>query len=216
MSCLVLFGRIALMIITTNGHHSIKLQSGDTVLSVNPISKNSKLKSTRFGADVVLVSINHPDFNGFAEMSFADRFAFVINAPGEYEVKGMTIKGFMSKSNYDDGEYLNTIYSVNMDGIHVCCLGALSEDKVSVEAMEAMNDIDILFIPVSEGTLNPSDAYKISVSLEAKLIIPFGDDAMIKSFIKEAGVDKPETVDKITIKKKDLDQKQGEVILLKA
>lgn len=211
-----MFDRIASMIITTNGHHSIKLQSGDSILSVNPISKDSNFKSTRFGADVVLVSINHPDFNGSSEMSFSDKHAFVINAPGEYEIKGMTVKGFLSKSNYDDGEYFNTIYSVNMDGIHVCCLGALSEEKVSTEAIEAMNDIDILFIPVSKDTLSPSDAYKISVSLEAKLIIPFGDETMIKSFIKEAGVDKPETVDKITIKKKDLDQKQGEVILLKA
>lgn len=204
------------MIITTNGHHSIKLQAGDTVLSVNPISKDSKLKSSRFGADAVLVSINHPDFNGVDEMSFADKVAFAIRGPGEYEIKGLTIKGFSSASHYDDGEYINTIYSFIMDSMNVCCLGLFGEEKVGAEAVESMNDIDILFVPVSKDTLSPESAYKIAVSLEPKLIIPLGEESLIKAFVKEAGAEKPEILEKLTLKKKDVDQKQGEIILLKS
>ncbi|HYC34551.1 MAG TPA: MBL fold metallo-hydrolase [Candidatus Paceibacterota bacterium] len=204
------------MIITPCGHHCIKLQTGDTTIAVNPVSKDSELENAKFGADVALVSINHPDWSGASDMSFGEKVPFVISGPGEYEVKNTFIKGFLSSSHYDDGEYINTIYSVTMDGIHVCFLGAHGEDKVSDEAVEAMTDIDILFVPVSKDTLSASGAYKIAVNLEAKIIIPLGDEAMIKAFVKEAGSQKPETVDKLTLKKKDLDGKQGEIVLLSA
>lgn len=211
LSCCV---TMSTMIITSNGHYSIKLQTGDIVIAVNPVSKDSDLKSTKFGADVALVSINHPDFNGASDMAFGEKVPFIINAPGEYEVKNIFIKGFLSKSNYNDGEYFNTIYSVMMDGLHVCFLGAHGEEKVSDEAVEAMTDIDILFVPVSKDTLNPNVAHKIALNLEAKVIVPLGEDDMVKAFVKEAGSEKPEKMDKYTVKKRDLDGKQGEIVLL--
>lgn len=204
------------MIITSNGHHSIKLQTGDTVIAVNPVSKNSSLKSAKFGADIALVSINHPDWNGAEDMFYGDKTPFIIKGAGEYEVKGVFIKGFNSDSKYDDGEYNNRIYSVSMDGLHVCFLGALSESKLSDEAVEALIDIDVLFVPVSKDTLQPNDAYKLAVSLEPKVIIPLGDEELIKNFVKDGPSSKPEKLDKLTIKKKDLDGKQGEIILLQA
>jgi hypothetical protein len=42
------------------------------------------------------------------------------------------------------------------------------------------------------------------------------DDASLKAFLKELGEEKAEVVDKLTLKKKDLDTKEGEVIVLKA
>jgi L-ascorbate metabolism protein UlaG (beta-lactamase superfamily) len=201
------------MIITSNGHHSIKLQTGDTVFAVNPISKDSTFKSTKFGADVALVSINHPDFNGATDMTFGDKVPFVINTPGEYEVKGTFIKGFLSKSSYDEGEYVNTIFSITMDGLHVCFLGATSDTKLSDEPLEALTDIDILFIPVSKDTLSSNDAHKLAISLEPHIIIPLGDEKMIATFVKEAGGKKPEEVEKLTLKKKDVEGKVAEIVL---
>ncbi len=202
------------MIITSNGHHSIKLQTGDVVFAINPISKESSLKSTKFGADVALVSINHPDFNGASDMTFGEKVPFVINTPGEFEVKGTFIKGFLSESTYNDGEYVNTVFSVNMDGLHVCILGALSNTKLSDEAHESLIDIDILFIPLSKDTLKSNDAHKLAVSLEPHMIIPLGDEEEIKLFVKEAGGKKPEEFEKLTLKKKDVEGKVAEIVLL--
>jgi len=52
------------MIITAHGAESIKISHGDLTLAFNPISKESKLKSTSYGADVAFVSVWHPDMNG--------------------------------------------------------------------------------------------------------------------------------------------------------
>src|SRR3984885_5824382 len=98
------------MIITYLGGEFIKVQFGDTVLAFNPISKDSKLKTSKFGADIVLSSLNHPDMNGVDQISFGDKKPFVISGPGEYEVKGVFIKGLPSESNYDGEKRINTIY----------------------------------------------------------------------------------------------------------
>jgi hypothetical protein len=42
------------MIITFLGAESFKVSFGDTTLAFNPISKDSTLKSAKFGADIVL------------------------------------------------------------------------------------------------------------------------------------------------------------------
>jgi hypothetical protein len=58
-------------------------------------------------------------------------------------------------------------------------------------------------------------AYKMAIGSDAGLIIPIGSDSSkIKSFLKEAGQEKVTSIDKLTVKKKDLTGKEGEVVLL--
>ncbi len=201
------------MIITNQGHYFLKIQQGDTVVAVNPISKDSSKKSTKFGADVSISSLNHEDLNGTSEMVFGEKVPFQITGPGEYEVKDITIKGFGSESNYDGDSLINTIYLLRIEGVNICILGALGNPKLPEEAIESLEEVDILFVPVSKDTLSASEAYKVAVSLEAKLIVPLGEDADLKQFAKEAGSEKIEKMEKLTIKKKDLEGKDGEVFM---
>jgi len=166
------------------------------------------------------VSANHADFNGVENLSYNGKDPLVISGPGEYETRGVFIKGFQSKTNYGGKEKINTVYTVVLEGMTLCFLGALSDEKLSPEFMEAIEDIDILFLPVgSDGVLDAAKANKIAVSLEPKLIIPmhYGDvgvDGALKKFLKEAGEEGVKPVDKLTIKKKDLEGKEGEVMVL--
>lgn len=209
------------MIITFHGAEFFKIQFGDIILATNPISKDSKIKGTRFGADIALVSLNNLDTNGVDQLSFGDRQPFVISGPGEYETKGIFIKGWKSFSEYGGKKNINTIFSVLMENMNICFLGALDNEKsISSEMLEAMEeDVDILFVPVGgEGVLNADLAYKLAVKLEPKLIIPMhygevGEKEALKKFLKEAGEDiKP--IDKLTLKKKDLEGKEGEIVVL--
>ncbi|KKR65500.1 MAG: Zn-dependent hydrolase of the metallo-beta-lactamase superfamily, partial [Parcubacteria group bacterium GW2011_GWB1_40_5] len=101
------------MIITYHGVDFFKVSFGDTTIAINPISKSSKLKSSTFGSDITLISLNSPEHNGADITSRGDKESFLINGPGEYEVSGVFIKGFLSKSNYGGEERINTIYTVN-------------------------------------------------------------------------------------------------------
>lgn len=210
------------MIITYQGVEFFKVQFGDTILAFNPISKESKFKPTRFFADVALVSANHPDFNGVENLSYNGKDPLVISGPGEYETKGVFIKGFQAKTLYGKTEKINTVYTVVLEGMTLCFLGALNDDKLSPEFMEAIEDIDVLFLPIGgEGVLDASRANKLAVALEPKLIIPihYGDvgvDNALKKFLKEAGEEGVKPIDKLTLKKKDLDGKESEVVVLEA
>jgi len=206
------------MIITYNGLEAIKVQFGNTVLAFNPISKDSKQKATSFGADIVLVSINHRDMNGIEQASRGEVRTFAVTGPGEYEIGGVFIKGLPSKSNYGGKEKINTIYSVNLENMNLCFLGALENTNLSEEVISALDDIDVLFIPIgSNGVLGPAEAEKLSVSLEPSIIIPMHyDNDSLKKFLKEAGAEDVKPVDKMTLKKKDLEGKESEIVVLEA
>jgi L-ascorbate metabolism protein UlaG (beta-lactamase superfamily) len=207
------------MIITYLGGESIKIAFGDTTLAFNPISKDSSLKSSKFGADIVLSTLNHPDMNGADQVSFGEKKPFSISGPGEYEVKGVFIKGFGATSEYDGEKRINTIYSVALEGMNICFLGALSDEALPKEADEAIDAIDILFVPIGgKGVLDASKAYKLAVGLEPKIIIPIhygdiGNPDALKIFLKEAG-ESPKPEPKLTLKKKDLEGKDATVVVL--
>ena len=207
------------MIITYFGKQFFKIQQGETVLSFNPVSKSSKTGiNTHFGADIALITTNHPDYNGAEQLSHGERNPFVISGPGDYEIKEIFIKGVLSEALLADKKYINTIYIFSVDNINIVFLGALSNGEISKEAHEAINTPDILFVPVGgKGLLDAKSAAKLASSFEPKMIIPMDyDEASLKAFLKEIGEEKAEVVDKLTLKLKDLENKEGEVIILQA
>lgn len=188
------------------------------VLAFNPVSKSSKSGvSAHFGADVAMVTTNHPDYNGVEQLSHGERAPFVISGPGDYEIREIFIKGVPSDAVIASKKHINTIYLFTLDGINIAFLGALSNSELTKDSREALNSPDILFIPVGGGeTLDAKSAAKFASSLEPKLIIPMDyDSKSLSAFLKETGEEKAETMDKLTLKRKDLDNKEGEVIVLK-
>ena len=206
------------MIISYFGKQFFKITQGEMVLAFNPVSKSSKTGiSAKFGADIALVTTNHPDYNGIEQLTHGERVPFAITGPGDYEVKEIFIKGALSNTLIDNKKYINTIYSLSVDGISIAFLGALGEgESLSKEALESINTPDILFVPIGgEGILDPKAASKLASSLEPKIIIPMDYDAIsLKAFLKESGSEKIEALDKLTLKGKDLDGKEGEVVVL--
>ena len=200
----------------------MKISQGDTVIAANPFGKNSSYKPIRFGARIGLVSVNHPDYNGTENLSHGEKVPFVISGPGEYEIGGIAVSGFLAPKPFStEGSsegLLNTIYTVELEGIRLCFLGALSSGELPPELYEGIGSVDILFVPIAGGgLLSPADAEKIAVSLDAKLVIPLAwdkDDKHLGVFKKEAGAEGTLPVDKLTLKKKDLEGKEGEVVVL--
>ncbi|KKU70473.1 MAG: Zn-dependent hydrolase of the metallo-beta-lactamase superfamily [Parcubacteria group bacterium GW2011_GWA2_47_21] len=214
------------MIITYHGAECVRLQFGNTVIALGPISKESNLKAARFGADMTLISLNHADTNGFEAAAFGDKQPFIVQGPGEYEIKDVLIKGFLSASRYDGkkpaaADRINTVYQISLEGMNLCYLGAINTKDLPHEANEAIDNVDILFIPIGgEGVLTPAEAYKLSVAIEPKIIIPihFGEIGVpnaLKNFLKESGAEGVKPIEKLTVKKKDLEGKEGEIVVLK-
>ena len=206
------------MVISYAGGECFKVSQGDLTLSFNPPGKGSSLASAKFGADIALVSLNHQDFNGVENAAFGERQPFVIQGPGEYEVKETIIHGFGMPATYAGTPTVNTIYSVSLEGMNLCFLGAVGSAELPQSAKQELDDIDILFVPVGGGdVLGHAAAYKLAVQLEPKAVIPMHyDAASLKSFLKEAGAEDTKPQDKLTVKKKDLEGKEAEIVVLSA
>ncbi len=204
------------MVISYFGLAMVKLQAGDIVVALNPIGKGSAAKAARFGADLALVSLNHPDTNGVAEVTYGEKTPFIIDGPGEYEASGLFVEGLASTGPKG---LVNTIYALNFDGMKVVHLGALASADLPAATIEELDTIDILFVPIGGQALAPKDAAKLAASLEPKIIIPLalnGDksEETLKQFLKEAGSKNQTPVDKLTLRRKELDGKEGEVVIL--
>ncbi len=204
------------MVITHYGGQCFKLSFGDTSLAFNPISKKSKLNESKFGTDAVFISMWHPDFNGAEQMKHGTKEPFVVHGPGEYEIGSIKARGFGVKTKYDKEERYNTIYQVQLEEMNIVFLGSLNDLEIDPKILTDLDDIDILFIPIGGGdVLEVPQASKIGVKLEAKLIIPMHyDAASLKEFLKEEGVEGLKSVDKLTLKRKDVIGMTGEVAVL--
>lgn len=201
------------MVITRYGAAFVKIQQGDTIFAFNPVSRDHDSKAQKFGADAALISLNDPQFAGADNVTFGTKEPFVINGPGEYEIDGIFVRGFASAG--PDGK-INTAYATTIDGIRLCHLGALASADLSAEAVEDIGEVDVLFVPIAGGKfLTPKDALKLATRLEAKIIVPtlYENGAELKTFFKEAG-EEGAVVDKLTIKKKDVDGKEGEIVVI--
>lgn len=205
------------MVITHHGGQCFKVSFGDTTLAFDPISKNSSLAPIKFGSDVALISMHHPNFDGADQVAHGTKQPFVISGPGEYEVGDVTIRGFGVPTKYDQKDRFLTIYQVRMEGMNLVFLGPLSDPEIDPKILGEFGDIDILFVPIGGGdVLEVPQASKLAVKLEAHLIIPMHyDKNALAAFLKEEGTDvKP--IDKLTIKKKDVSVMEGQIVVLKS
>lgn len=203
------------MVITYYGASCFKIQSGELVLAFNPPAKESEYKSPRFGADVVFVSKNDKDYNGWESLFKKGEenapATLLIDGNGEYEARGIRIKGISS-----NGGKTNTIYTLALEDINICHLGAFGEKDIDPSIKEKVGEVDILFLPVGgDGALDPQRAASVAAHIEPKVIVPMCyKDAQLSKFMKEFGAGSPKPLEKLTLKRKDLVEKKAEVIIL--
>jgi len=201
------------MIITYHGTAMVKVSHGEWLAVFNPIGHSSESKSSRFGADLVMVSFNDPAYNGVAEATFGGRKPFVIDGPGEYEVAGTFVHGFASPG--PDAK-INIIFDLALDGKRLVHLGALADSNLPPPVKEELVPVDILFVPIAGGELlNPRSAYQLALSLNPHLIVPVHyTPETLKQFLKEAGEEGLKALDKLAVRGKELAENEAAVAVL--
>ena len=202
------------MIITYYGNQFFKIAQGDTVVAINPPSKEGKngKDAARFGSVLALSTTNHPDYTGFDRVTYGETIPFVVSGPGEYEHSGVSVLGTGTTTHIDGKEYQSAVYALIMEDTKIGFLGPIEKPLLASES-EILNNCDILFVPIS--TLGAAAANKVSVAIEPKIIIPMDyTKENLKTFLKEAGEEKVEPLDKLTIRRKEIEAKEGEVIVL--
>jgi L-ascorbate metabolism protein UlaG (beta-lactamase superfamily) len=210
------------MIITWYGQSCFRLESKGISVLIDPFSKEIGLRSPRLNDNIFLVSHEHYDHNNISEVPTE---AFVIRGPGEYEKLSVYVEGIMSYHDNTQGTErgLNTIYLIRMEDVRLCHLGDLGQNKLTDEQVEAIGDVDILFIPVGgKYTIDGREAAEVVKQIEPKIIVPMHykvDGLNIdidgpQKFLKEIGI-KPEEVETYKIAAKNLPTEEMKLVMFK-
>ncbi len=181
------------------GHASFKIKSKQGVLVTDPFDPDFVgLNFPKIEAKIVTISHQHSDHNYKA--GFLGNPVF-IEGPGEYEVADIFIKGVATEHDEMNGSQRgkNTIYRLEIEGLALAHLGDLGH-KLKEEQVEALGDIDVLFVPVGGVyTIGPKLAVEVVNQIEPQIIIPmhyrepglnqnnFGVLSEVKDFFAQIG-----------------------------
>ena len=189
---------------------------------IDPFDKEIGLRVPKLQADLVLVTHNHPDHNNIKAVSGDP---FVIDGPGEYDIKEVTINGITGFHDNSQGKERGqiTIYTIKTEGIKICHLSDLGQKELSSEQLDKIGDIDILMIPVGGTyTINAEEAIKIMSQIEPKITIPMHYKIPklsikldpVDNFLKAFNIKKIDALPKLSIKKKDISSEEAKIVLL--
>jgi len=199
------------MTISWYGEACFLLESGGVRVLIEPPQKESGLNSPRLKSDILVYSKSRNSEG--SPLDGSETGTFVIDSPGEYEIKGINVLGIADEEN--------TLYNIEIDGIKISHLGFLGKDLDNGK-MALINDPDIIFVPVGNGSvLDAEKAMKLINKIEPSVAIPMLYDikglkikrAPLSVFLKESEA-KESSQPKLTIKKKDLIEEETKIVIL--
>lgn len=216
------------MDITYIGHSCFKLRTSSSIVIMDPYDKSIGFDLPRLSADIVTVSHQHADHNNSKAISASSRRdkPFIIDAPGEYEIGGVSVFGIHTYHDEEQGAQRgnNTVFSVLIDDVSVVHLGDLGHSLKQSQLSE-LNGVDVLLCPVGgHYTLDPKKMIDLISQIEPSIIIPmhykteahdrstFEPLISLDQFIKDFGSEaKP--MDKLTISPSSLPEEMELVVL---
>ncbi|MBI4328968.1 MAG: MBL fold metallo-hydrolase [Chloroflexi bacterium] len=200
------------MELTYFGLSCFRLKGQDVTVVADPYGPESGTLEG-LSADIVTSSGQHPEHGNLQAVRAARR---VLQGPGEYEIRGVFILGIQTGRGSS-----NTAYVIEMDGVTLCHLGALTQIPTAAQ-IEQLGGADVLLLPVGGGgTLEPTTAVEAVSLLAPKIIVPmhFRTDALgahlqpVDRFLREMGVPEAEAQPRLAVTPTSLPTETRVVVL---
>lgn len=215
------------MEITWYGQACFKIKGKGSSVVIDPFDPQfTGLKEPKdLQADILLITHGHEDHN-FKSLvkGTVQATPQTFEVPGEYEVNGVIVTGITSFHDNHQGDQRgkNTIFHIMIDNLSIVHLGDIGQYSLSESQVSAIDQTDILLIPVgSVYTIAAKEAANIVSQLEPKIIIPmhyridrlkFELDS-VDNFLKEMGAEGIEPQPKLVTTKEKLPEEPQVVVL---
>ena len=188
---------------------SQKVKNGSVSIIIDPPEKETGIRGPKIDSDILLMT------DPLRKVDSGNHF--LIQGAGEYDINGVYIQGVSVSGT----ENKITAYTIETEDINICHLGFLGQKELTSDQLEAINNIDILMVPVGGGkSINAEEAIKIMAQIEPKIIIPMNYRTQktkaktdgIDNFLKTLGIKSIDFLPKLSVKKKDLSGEEARII----
>jgi L-ascorbate metabolism protein UlaG (beta-lactamase superfamily) len=159
------------MRVVWHGHACFEVNDGATVVTDPHDGKSIGIAPPSVEADIVLVSHSHFDHDCARIVGGNPK---VVDSTVSETILGVKMRAVQAFHDEDDGRKRGNIrlYCFEMDGVSFCHLGDLGH-TLSDDAVSAIGDVDVLFIPVgSVFTIDGPAAWEIVKKIRPKVAIP--------------------------------------------
>jgi L-ascorbate metabolism protein UlaG (beta-lactamase superfamily) len=194
------------MEVTWYGRTCVRLRGKEAVVVSDPFQ--SVVGPTGRGITGDIVTFSHPDDrplpkakgktsrDGRTLLPSSLDAAFVLDGPGEYEVREVLVTGVRTYRDdargAEGGKQVSFV--IEVDGVHTIHLGDIGH-LLSEEKLGDIGSIDIACIPLG-GALSPTRAAAVIAQLDPRIVVPMPiceDDAdceeALKKFFHEMGAE---------------------------
>jgi L-ascorbate metabolism protein UlaG (beta-lactamase superfamily) len=143
--------------------------------------------------------------------------AFLIDAPGEYEVHEVLVTGVRTYRDDRQGSErgVNTAFVYELDGLDVIHLGDVGH-VLTEQMLSEVGSVQVALVPIG-GALSTTRAMELVTGLGANLIVPMaiGDDSVqaLERFLKEMSVTDPQPVARLSVSISTVPQETTVVVL---
>jgi L-ascorbate metabolism protein UlaG (beta-lactamase superfamily) len=170
------------MELTWYGRTCVRLRGKDAVVVADPYQ--SVVGPTGRGLTGDIVTFSHPDDtplprakgkasrDGRTLLPSSLDEAFVLDGPGEYEVKEVLVTGVRTYRDDARGATVGkqVSFAIEVDGVHTIHLGDIGH-LLSEEKLADIGSVDIVCVPLG-GSLSPSQAAAVVAQLDPRIVVP--------------------------------------------
>jgi L-ascorbate metabolism protein UlaG (beta-lactamase superfamily) len=197
------------MELTWYGRTCVRLKGKDAVVVADPYP--SIVGPTGRGMSGEVVTFSHPDDNppprakgrlsrdGRTAMPTSLEEAFVLDGPGEYEVRDVLVTGVRTYRDDTKGTERGrqTAFVIELDGVHTIHLGDIGH-LLTEEKLGDIGSVDVACVPVG-GALSAPRAAELIAQLDPRIVVPMPvcedeadcDEALGRFFHEMGGVAGP-------------------------
>ena len=221
------------MELTWYGRTCVRLRGKDAVVVADPFQ--SVVGPTGRGLTGDIVTFSHSDDrplprgkgktpgkssrDGLTLLPSSLDDAFVLDGPGEYEVKEVLVTGVRTYRDDVRGAQAGkqVSFAVELDGVHTVHLGDIGH-LLSEEKLADIGPVDIVCVALG-GSLSPSQAAAVVAQFDPRIVIPMpicDDEAdcaeALKRFFHEMGAE-PSTQPKLSVTATNLPTETTTILL---
>ena len=152
-------------------HSSFVIKTKTATIVTDPFGSDIGFKFPKTSADVVLISHHHGDHDNIKGI---EGEPIVFDWPGEYDCKGVAIRGISSFHDNETGAKRgkNVMFKITAENISILHCGDLGH-MLDEKTIEDIGNIDILCIPVGGYyTIDAQVAMQITKQIEPALVLP--------------------------------------------